>query len=233
MGDVSVAVTSPIRPTVPDQNTINLSSPAKQQEQQQQQQPQQHHQQQPDQQQQQQHDHQQQDQQQHQQQLDSSPAKTAGSQDRIASPPFVADPVKERKQKHLRDFARKDPTESSDSAAQTPPWSITTSKKSGQLVALAKDKKKCQVASASLAKALEPPKEKRARMPLNTKVLPNLLTPGGAELGELARFAESWNSVDCPESSSLSWEILKGIEHSVHSLQEQLEVSLFYSLMFI
>ena len=70
-------------------------------------------------------------------------------------------------------------------------------------------------------------------MPLSAKVLPNLRTPGGAELGELAQFVESWNSVDCPESSSLSWEILKGIEHSVHSLQEQLEVSLFHSLMFI
>ena len=70
-------------------------------------------------------------------------------------------------------------------------------------------------------------------MPLSAKVLPNLRTPGEAELGELARFVESWNVVDCPKSSSLSWEILKGIEHSVHSLQEQLEVSLFHSLMFI
>ena len=70
-------------------------------------------------------------------------------------------------------------------------------------------------------------------MPLGVKVLPNLRTPGGAELGELARFVESWNAVDCPESSSLSWEILKGIEHSVNELQEQLEVSHFYHLMFI
>ena len=135
--------------------------------------------------------------------------------------------------KHLRDFKRKEPTESSTSTAKTPPRSITTSTKSGQLVALAKNKKKSQLASASLAKALEPPKEKRSRMPLSVKVLPNLRTPGGAELGELARFVESWNAVDCPESSSLSWEILKGIEHSVNELQEQLEVSLFHSLMFI
>ena len=58
-------------------------------------------------------------------------------------------------------------------------------------------------------------------------------TPGGAELGELARFIESWNAVDCPESSSLSWDILKNIEHSVNELQEQLEGTHFYPLMFI
>ena len=135
--------------------------------------------------------------------------------------------------KHLRDFKRKEPTESSTSTAKTLPRSITTSTKSGQLVALAKNKKKSQLASASLAKALVPPKEKRSRMPLSVKVLLNLRTPGGAELGELAQFVESWNAVDCPESSSLSWEILKGIEHSVNELQEQLEVSLFHFLMFI
>ena len=65
-----------------------------------------------------------------------------------------------------------------------------------------------------LTKALEVSKEKRSRMPLRTKVLPNLLTPGGAELGDLARFVESWNSVDCPGNSSLSMELLKGVEDS-------------------
>ena len=134
--------------------------------------------------------------------------------------------LRERKHKHLRDFARKNPTESGDSAAKTPPRSITTSEKSGQLVALAKDKKKRQAAAASLAKALEAPKEKRGRTPLNTKVLPNLLTPGGAELGDLARFVESWKSVDFPGSSSLSMDLLKSLEDSVHSLQDQLEVNL-------
>ena len=64
-------------------------------------------------------------------------------------------------------------------------------------------------------------------------MLPELVTPGGVELGELAKFVESWNAVDCPESSSLSWDILKGIEHSVNEVQEQLEVNLFYYLMFI
>ena len=128
MGDVSVPVTSPIRPTVPDQNTIDLSSPPKQQHQQQQQQQEQQHQQQHQQQQEQ---PQQQQNQQQDQQPDSSPVKTARSQDRIASPPFVADPCRERKQKHLRDFTRKNPNESSTSIAKTPPRSITTSTKSG------------------------------------------------------------------------------------------------------
>ena len=93
------------------------------------------------------------------------------------------------------------------------------------MVALAKDKKKRPVTPAMLTKALEVSKEKRNRMPLQTKVLPNLLTPGGAELGDLTRFVESWNSVDCPGSSSLSANLLKGVEDSVHALQDQLEVN--------
>ena len=100
------------------------------------------------------------------------------------------------------------------------------------MVALAKDKKKRPVTPAMLTKALEASKEKRNRMPLQTKVLPNLLTPGGAELGDLTRFVESWNSVDCPGSSSLSANLLKGVEDSVHALQDQLEVN-FPPLMFI
>ena len=95
------------------------------------------------------------------------------------------------------------------------------------MVALAKNKKKRQVTPSMLAKALEVSKEKRSRMPLHSKVLPNLLTPGGAELGDLGRFVESWNSVDCPGSSSLSMDLLKGLKDSVHSLQDQLEVNLF------
>ena len=64
-------------------------------------------------------------------------------------------------------------------------------------------------------------------------MLPELVTPGGVELGDLARFVETWNNVDRLGSSSLSWDILKGIEHSVNELQEQLEVNHFYHLMFI
>ena len=101
------------------------------------------------------------------------------------------------------------------------------------MVALAKDKKKRPVTPAMLTKALEASKEKRNRMPLQTKVLPNLLTPGGAELGDLARFVESWNSVDCPGSSSLSANLLKGVEDSVHALQDQLEVNPFSSHVYL
>ena len=111
--------------------------------------------------------------------------------------------------KSLRDFKWIQPSESGTSSAATAPVrSIMTSEKSSQLVALIKRKKKSHLASASLAKGLEPPKEKRSRIRLSNKVLPDLRTPGGAELGELARFVESWNAVDCPESSSLSWDIL-------------------------
>ena len=105
-----------------------------------------------------------------------------------------------------------------------------TSEQSGQLVIASKHKKK---KSDPAPKGLELPAEGRTRVRLNSKVLPELVTPGGVELGELAKFVESWNAVDCPESSSLSWGILRSIEHSVNELQEQLEVSHFHHLMFI
>ena len=98
--------------------------------------------------------------------------------------------LRERKQKSSRDFVRKDLAGSSSTTAKAPPRSIVTPEQSGQLVAFAKDKKKRPVTPAMLTKALEASKEKRNRMPLQTKVLPNLLTPGGAELGDLARFVE-------------------------------------------
>ena len=159
----------------------------------------------------------------------SSPAKSAGSQNEAAPPQPSDEVIRERKQKSSRDFVRKDLTESSSTTVKAPPRSILTPEQSGQLVAFAKDKKKRPVTPAMLTKALEASKEKRNRMPLQTKVLPNLLTPGGAELGDLARFVESWNSVDCPGSSSLSADLLKGVEDSVHALQDQLEVNLSLS----
>ena len=136
--------------------------------------------------------------------------------------------------KHLRDFKQKELTESGTSTGKAPLRSITTSDKSGQLVAAFKlKKKKGNLASTPLSRGLELPVEGRSRVRLNSKVMPELVTPGGVELGELAKFVESWNAVDCPESSSLSWDILKNIEHSVNELQEQLEVSHLYHLMFI
>ena len=87
--------------------------------------------------------------------------------------------------------------------------SITTSTKSGQLVAALKSRKKSDPASASLPKSQELLKEKRTRVRLSSKVLPELRTPGGAELGDLTWFVEAWNDMDCPEGPSLSWDILK------------------------
>ena len=110
--------------------------------------------------------------------------------------------------------------------------SITTSAKSSQLVLDLKKKKK-EAASASHLKSHEVLKEKLTRARLSSKVLPQLCTPGGAELGDMTRFVQAWNDVDCPQGPSLSWNILQGIEHSVTELQEQLEVIPLYHLMFI
>ena len=90
--------------------------------------------------------------------------------------------------KALRDFVRKEPTESGTSTDKAPLQSITTSTKSGQLVAALKKRKKSDPAPASVLKGLELPKEKSSRVRLSSKVLPDLRTPGGAELGDLTRF---------------------------------------------
>ena len=86
-------------------------------------------------------------------------------------------------------------TESGTSASTAPRRSILTSKQSGQLVVASKHKKK---KSDPAPKGLELPAEERTRVRLNSKVLPELVTPGGVELGELAKFVKSWNAVDCP-----------------------------------
>ena len=120
--------------------------------------------------------------------------------------------------------------------------SITTSAKSSQLVLDLKKKKKeaasashlkADPASAPHLKSHELLKEKLTRARLSSRVLPHLRTPGGAELGDMTRFVQAWNDVDCPEGPSLSWDILKGIEHSVNELPEQLEVTYSYHLIFI
>ena len=112
----------------------------------------------------------------------------AGLQDRIASPPFVADPVKERKHKHPRDFARKNPTESCTTTVKSLPRTIITPEQSGQLVLASKHKKK---KSDPAPKGLKLPVEERTWVRLNSKVMPELVTPGGVQLGELSKFVES------------------------------------------
>ena len=82
--------------------------------------------------------------------------------------------------------------------------SITTSAKSGQLVLELKKRKKADPASASHLKGHEILKEKLTRAQLSSKVLPQLRTLGGAELGEMTRFVQAWNDVDCPQGPSLS-----------------------------
>ena len=134
--------------------------------------------------------------------------------------------------KILRDFVRKDPAESSTSTDEAPVRSITTAKKSSQLVLELKKRKKAETGSASHLSGHEVLKEKLTCSRLSSKVLPQLRTPGGAELDEMTRFVQAWNDVDCPDGPSLSWDILKGIEDSVSDLKEQLEVIHPYQLMF-
>ena len=122
--------------------------------------------------------------------------------------------------KILRDFVRKDPAESGTSTDEAPVRSITTAKKSSQLVLELKKRKKAETGVASHLKGHEVLKEKLTRARLSSQVLPQLRTPGGAELGDMTRFVKAWNNVDCPEGSSLSRDILKDIEHSVSELQE-------------
>ena len=111
--------------------------------------------------------------------------------------------------------------------------SITTAAKSGQLVLDLKKRKKADTASASHLEGHEVLKKKINQARLSNKVLPKLVTPGGAELGDMTRFVQAWNDADCPDGPSLSGDILKGIEDSVTNLKEQLKVIRLYQLMFI
>ena len=86
-------------------------------------------------------------------------------------------------------------------------------------------KKKSESASASHTQSHEVLKKKISRAWLGSKVLPTLRTPGGAELGEMTRYLQAWNDVDCPEGPSLSWDILQGLEESVGELKDQQEVT--------
>ena len=123
-----------------------------------------------------------------------------------------------------RDFTWIQLTQPGTSAGKAPVRSITTSAKSGQLVLEAKKKNK-EIALASHTESHEVLKKKISRARLSSKVLPNLRMPGGAELGEMTRYVQAWNDVDCPDGPSLSWDILRGLEESVAELKDQLEVT--------
>ena len=86
-------------------------------------------------------------------------------------------------------------------------------------------KKKAETASASHTESHEVLKKKISHVRLGSKVLPNLRTPGGTDLGDMTRFVKAWNDVDCPDGLSLTWDILKGLEDSVTELKDQLEVT--------
>ena len=148
----------------------------------------------------------------------------------MATPlPVTTNLARERKLKSEQDFTRNRPIQPGPStgkgsakSATTSAKSATTSAKGGQLTLSAK--KKTESVSASHTRGHEQLNKKISRARLGSRVLPNLLTPGGVELGEMTRIAKAWNDVDCPNGPSLTWNILQGLEGSVAELKDQLEV---------
>ena len=118
--------------------------------------------------------------------------------------------------KSKRDFTRTQPVHTGPSAA-------TTSAKSGQLIL--STQKKTDGASGSQTRGHEQLNKKISRARLGSRVLPNLVTPGGVELGQMAKFVKAWNEVDCPDGPSLTVECLKGLEDSLSDLKSHLEVT--------
>ena len=126
--------------------------------------------------------------------------------------------------KSQRDFTRTEPIQPGSSTGKAPAKSTatsakstTTSTKSGQLILAAK--KKTDSASSSQTRGHEQLNKKISRARLGSRVLPNLLTPGGAELGEMTRFVKAWNDVDCPDGPSLTVDFLQGLEESLAELK--------------
>ena len=61
---------------------------------------------------------------------------------------------------------------------------------------------------------------------LGSKVLPNLITPGGVGLGQMAKYVKAWNDADCPAGPSLTAESMQGVEDSLSELKGHLEVTI-------
>ena len=118
--------------------------------------------------------------------------------------------------KSKRDFTRTQPVHTGPSAA-------TTSAKSGQLIL--STQKKADSASGSQNRGHEQLNKKISRTRLGSRVLPNLVTRGGAELGLRAKFVKAWNDVDCPDGPSPTVDFLQGLEESLAELKGQLEVT--------
>ena len=77
------------------------------------------------------------------------------------------------------------------------------------------------VASGSASRVHNQLNKKICRARLGSKVLPNLVTPGGAELGQTAKFVKAWNDADCPDGPSLTVESQQGLEESLTKLKGQ------------
>ena len=85
--------------------------------------------------------------------------------------------------------------------------------------------KKNPAASASSTRGHEQLSQKISHARLASKVLPNLLTPNGKGLGQMAKFVKAWNDADFPAGPSLTAESLQGMENSFCKLKNRLEVS--------
>ena len=107
---------------------------------------------------------------------------------------------------------------------QPSPSTCKTSAKSGQLTITTQ--KKNDGASGSQIQGHEQLNKKISRARLGSKVLPNLVTHGGAELGQMAKFGKAWNDADCPDGPSLTVECMKGVEDSLSDLKCHLEVTI-------
>ena len=98
-----------------------------------------------------------------------------------------------------------------------------TSAKGGELISFTKQN---PAASGSSSRVHNQLNKKISRARLGSKVLPNLVTPGGVELGQMAKFVKAWNDADCPDGPSLTAKSLQGVEDSLTKLKGQLEVTI-------
>ena len=81
-------------------------------------------------------------------------------------------------------------------------------------------------ASGSASRVHDQLNKKISRARLGSKVLQNLVTPGGAELGPMAKFVKALNDADCPDGPTYTAECMKGMEESLSEFWAHLEVTI-------
>ena len=81
-------------------------------------------------------------------------------------------------------------------------------------------------ASTSTTWAHDQLSDKISRAQIGGKVLSNLLTPSGEDLGVAAKFVKAWNEAACPTGPSRILLSLHGMEQSFAKMKGRLEVIL-------